>query len=182
MIKEVIVVEGRDDYLAVKRAVDAEIIITGGYALPKSAMDRIKLARERRGVIIFTDPDYMGERIRKTISSKVHGCKHAYLPVECATKDGDIGIENACPEDIMDALLKARVESIEKNQEFGIFDLVDNNLLGTPDSGIRRDRIGRILGIGHANGKQFLSRLNNYGITREEFNSALRKIDRQQEI
>jgi ribonuclease M5 len=88
MIKEVIVVEGRDDYIAVKRAVDAEIIITGGYALPKSAMTKIKLASERRGVIIFTDPDYMGERIRRIIAGKVKGCKHAFLPVEMRQRTG----------------------------------------------------------------------------------------------
>jgi len=176
MIKEVIVVEGRDDYIAVKSAVDAEIIVTGGFALPRGVMERIKIARERRGVIIFTDPDHAGERIRNTISKKISGCKHAFLPVELATKDGDIGIENAAPQDIIDALSKARAESIEKRQEFNISDLIENNLLGSSDSGIMRDKIGRTLGIGHANGKQFLSRLNNYGITREEFCSSLKKL------
>lgn len=176
MIKEVIVVEGRDDYIAVKRAVDAEIIVTGGYALPKSAIERIKTASERKGIIIFTDPDYAGERIRKRISSMIKGCKHAFLPVESAIRDGDIGIENASPEDIIDALSKARAENVDKREEFTIEDLMKNNLLGGADSGVRRDKIGRILGIGHANGKQFLSRLNNYNITREEFNSAVKKI------
>jgi len=179
VIKEVIVVEGRDDYIAVKRAVDAEIIITSGYYLSRNVMERIKLARERRGVIIFTDPDHTGERIRKIISEKIPGCKHAFLPVELATKDGDIGIENASPQDIKDALLKARAESSEKRLEFTISDLMDNDLLGTLESSIRRDKVGRILGIGHANGKQFLSRLNNYGITREEFNQAVEKINKQ---
>lgn len=176
MIKEVIVVEGRDDFIAVKRAVDAEIIVTGGYALPKSVIERIKKAGERRGVIVFTDPDYAGEKIRKKISGMVEGCKHAFLPVELATKDGDIGIENAMPQDIIDALSKARAQTIQRKDEYTIADLIDNGLLGTPDSGVRRDRIGRMLGIGHANGKQFLSRLNNYGITREEFNLAIKKL------
>lgn len=179
MIKEVIVVEGKDDYLAVKRAVDAEIIITGGYSFPKGTLEKIKLASEKRGVIIFTDPDFAGEKIRKIISSKVKGCKHAFLPVENATKEGDIGIENASTKDIIDALTKARAEITEKRQEFNIFDLINNNLLGTDNAQIRRDRLGRILGIGHANGKQFLSRLNNYDITREEFNKAILKLDNQ---
>ncbi|MEG1416535.1 MAG: ribonuclease M5, partial [Clostridium sp.] len=33
MIKEVIVVEGKDDVSAVKRAVDADLIITSGFGL-----------------------------------------------------------------------------------------------------------------------------------------------------
>ncbi|EPZ53549.1 putative ribonuclease M5 [[Clostridium] sordellii ATCC 9714] len=35
MIKEIIVVEGRDDVTAVKRALDAELITTGGFGFPK---------------------------------------------------------------------------------------------------------------------------------------------------
>ena len=60
----------------------------------------IKAAQKRRGVIIFTDPDFAGEKIRKKIAQEVPGCKHAFLPREEAKKDGDIGIENASPESI----------------------------------------------------------------------------------
>ena len=48
-------------------------------------------------------------------------------------------------------------------------DLIRNNLIGNEDASYRRDKIGQILGIGYGNAKQFLSRLNNYGVTREEF-------------
>lgn len=49
MIKEVIVVEGRDDTVAVKRAVDADTIETGGSAINARILQRIALAQERRG-------------------------------------------------------------------------------------------------------------------------------------
>ena len=39
MIKEIIVVEGRDDVTAVKRALDAELITTGGFGFPKGVME-----------------------------------------------------------------------------------------------------------------------------------------------
>ena len=90
MIKEIIVVEGRDDVTAVKRALDAELITTGGFGFPKGVMERIKAAQKRRGVIIFTDPDFAGKKIRKKIAQEVPGCKHAFLPREEAKKDGDI--------------------------------------------------------------------------------------------
>ena len=115
MIKEIIVVEGRDDVTAVKRAVDAELITTGGFGFPKGVMERIKEAQKRRGVIIFTDPDFAGEKIRKTITAEVPGCKHAFLPREEAKKDGDIGIENATPESIRAALERVRTESTENH-------------------------------------------------------------------
>lgn len=77
-IKEIIVVEGKDDTVAIKRAVDADTIETNGSAIGDHVIEQVKLAQRKRGVIIFTDPDYPGERIRKIISDKVPGCKHAF--------------------------------------------------------------------------------------------------------
>ena len=48
IIKEVIVVEGRDDIDAVKKAVDAELIAVGGFGINKTVIDRIKEAQKRK--------------------------------------------------------------------------------------------------------------------------------------
>ena len=64
MIKEIIVVEGRDDVTAVKRALDAELITTGGFGFPKGVMERIKAAQKRRGVINMHF--YQEKKLRKT--------------------------------------------------------------------------------------------------------------------
>lgn len=177
LIKEVIVVEGKDDITAVKRAVDAEMIATGGFGFPKGVMERIKEAQRRRGVIIFTDPDFAGEKIRKTITNEVKGCKHAFLPREEAIKGDNIGIENASVESIIMALSKVRTETYEKRDEFTKTDLIRNGLIGENASSYKRDKIGKILGIGYGNAKQFLNRLNNYGVTREEFQDSLKNIE-----
>lgn len=177
MIKEVIVVEGKDDVAAVKRAIDAEMIVTGGFALPPSVMERIKTAAKKRGVIIFTDPDFAGEKIRKIIADQVPNCKHAFLPKEKAMKEGDIGIENASPENILLALKQARSQIIEKRQEFTQEDLIKNQLMGSDQATKRRDQLGKQLGIGYGNAKQFLNRLNHYGVTREEWEAALKHLE-----
>ena len=39
------------------------------------------------------------------------------------------------------------------------------------------DELGKKLGIGYCNAKQFLNRLNNYGIEREEFEAALKELE-----
>ena len=176
MIKEVIVVEGRDDATAVKRAVDAEIIITHGFGLTEETLQRIAFAQQRKGVIILTDPDHAGEKIRKTIANRVQGCKHAFLPREEAMKNDDIGIENASPKSIVAALEKAKTEQVVKRQEFSQSDMLQYDLLGSARAAERRDVLGKLLGIGHANAKQFLSRLNHYGITRKEFQEATKKL------
>ena len=113
------------------------------------------------------------EKIRKKIAAEVPGCKHAFLPREEAKKDGDIGIENATPESIRKALEKVRTESTDKRDEFGQIDLIRNGLIGNEDASDRRDKLGMVLGIGYGNAKQFLNRLNNYGVSREEFEKAL---------
>ncbi len=177
MIKEVIVVEGKDDILAVKRAVDAELIATSGLGLNNKIMERIKSAAARRGIIVFTDPDFPGEKIRKMIQAEIPGCKHAFLPRELATKDGDVGIENASPESIREALSKIKTEVDSSRCEFTINDLARCNLTGTEKSVKRRDFMGKELGIGYGNAKQFLNRLNRYGITREEFEAAAQRLD-----
>ena len=104
MIKEVIVVEGRDDITAVKRAVEAELISVGGFGINEKIINKIREAQKRKGVIILTDPDFAGEKIRKIISKRVANVKHAYISQKEGTKDGDIGVENASPETILRAL------------------------------------------------------------------------------
>ena len=53
---------------------------------------------------------------------------------------------------------------------------MDCGLVGNNEASIRRERVGGKLGIGYSNGKQFLSRLNRYGISKEEFEEALKSI------
>src|SRR5690606_42026993 len=74
-IKEVIVVEGKKDTAAVQRAVAADTLETGGSAVGSDLISAIRRARDKRGVIILTDPDGPGERIRRIISEQVSGCR-----------------------------------------------------------------------------------------------------------
>lgn len=177
MIKEVIVVEGRDDITAVKRAVDAQLIAVGGFGINKKIINRIKEAQKRQGVIVLTDPDFAGNKIRQIISKRVKGIKHAYISQKDGIKNNDIGIENASPETIIRALKNAKCEIKEKREEFEIGDMIFFGLTGNSNSKIRRDMLGKQLGIGYCNTVQFLNRLNNYGITKEEFKKAIDKIN-----
>lgn len=177
MIKEVIVVEGRDDITAVKRAVDAEIIAVGGFGINAKVIARIKEAQKRQGVIVLTDPDYAGDKIRRIIAKRVQGIKHAYITKQEGLKGDDIGVENASPDAILRALNLAKCEVKEKREEFNIQDLVFFKLTGDNKAKERRDALGKELGIGYCNSNQFLTRLNNYGITREEFIKAIKHIN-----
>ena len=173
MIKEIIVVEGKDDISAVKRAVDAEIIATSGLGITKEIIERIKKASENRGVIILTDPDFPGKKIRNIVSAEVKNCKHAFIPRDKANKNGNIGVENASPEVIREALANARAEITENRTEFTNSDMIYYGLLGDDNASKLRSKLGDMLGIGHCSAKQFMKRLNNYGITKEELEEAI---------
>ena len=182
MIKEVIVVEGRDDVTAVKAAVDAEIIAVGGIGINYKVINRIKEAQKRQGVIVLTDPDFAGEKIRRIISKRVPNIKHAYISRKEGTKADDIGVENASPEAIRKALAGAKALTKEKREEFNSSDLVFFKLSGDAKSKMRRELLGKQLRIGYGNANQLLSRLNNYGITKEEFVDAMKIVEKKIEL
>ena len=175
MIKEIIVVEGKADISAVKRAVEAQVISTNGLGINQKIINIIKKASKNKGIIILTDPDYPGKKIRNILASEIENCKHAFIPRDKANKNGDIGVENASVQAIIEALKNARAEVAESRQEFSYNDMVYYELAGNDNAAKRRGMIGDELGIGYCSAKQFLKRLNSFGITREELEEAIVK-------
>ena len=185
-IKEIIVVEGRDDASAIKHAVCAEIITTHGFGIREETWTLLEKAYLEKGIIIFTDPDFSGEQIRKKLSERFPKAKHAYLAVSDAQKhcaeaqknavanrNSDIGVENATPEAIREALQKAKASFEDVVLRFTYEDLIKYGLTGNSDSAEKRAAVGKILGIGYGNAKSFLNKLNKYGITTEELHEAV---------
>lgn len=177
MIREVIVVEGKSDTAAIRRAVEADTIETNGSAIGEQVLKRIELAHQRRGIIVLTDPDHAGERIRKIVAARVPGCKHAFISLEEAQYGDDIGVENAPPEAIRRALSQLRTEAPGAEPEVFWSDVIAAGLTGRPDSGARRWRAGLALGIGYCNAKQFWKRCVMFNITRDEFAAAIVGLD-----
>ena len=85
-IKETIVVEGRDDTVAVKQAVDGFIIETHGFGIKRQTWELIERAYNNGGIIIFTDPDFSGEEIRRKLTEKFPSAKQAFLDRKLARK------------------------------------------------------------------------------------------------
>ncbi|MGL5582368.1 MAG: ribonuclease M5 [Cetobacterium sp.] len=179
-IKEVIVVEGRDDISAVKAAVDAEIIQTNGFAIRKKGnIEKLRVAYENKGIIVLTDPDFVGEELRKYILKFFPTAKQAYISRKEGSKDGDVGVENATPEAIIKALENAKCEVVQDTEAvFTMNELIDHKLSGAPESKDLRAQLGTELRIGYSNAKQMLSKLNRYGITMEQFLEAMDRIQK----
>lgn len=178
-IKEVIVVEGRDDTTAVTRAVECDTIETHGFGIKKETWELLEKAYNLRGLVIFTDPDYSGEQIRKKLTEKFPDAKHAYLNRKDAISGSDIGIENADDKSIIEALDKAKAQQEDYEETFSLKDMQQAGLSGMPDSKEMRQKLGKKLGIGYGNCNGFLKKLNSFGISREQFNDAINDIRKE---
>lgn len=176
MLKEVIIVEGKMDVVAVSKAVEADCIITNGFHFNKKTLSNIAAAYKRRGIIILTDPDSAGENIRKFLTKKFPGAKHAYISKTEATANNDIGVEQASPESIRKALAKVHTLNLNPRAEFTATEMLQYGLSGGAESSKLRDKVGAALGIGYGNVKTFVNRLNSYGVTRAEFLEALENV------
>lgn len=176
-VKEVIVVEGRDDTNAVLRAIDGLTIETHGFGIKKETWSLLEKAYAEKGLIILTDPDYSGEEIRRKLTEHFPESKQAFLTRKEAEKNGDIGIENAAPEDIQDAIRKAHYTDFAKEAEFTEEDLFEAGLTGRDDAAQRRQKLGAKLGIGYGNARTFLKKLNQFGIDREAFEEGVRMLE-----
>lgn len=175
-IKEAIVVEGRDDTAAINRAVSALTIETHGFGMPDTMWGIIEKAYENQGIIVFTDPDYAGEKIRRKIVERFPECKQAFLPKGKALKNGNVGVENATPADIIEALENAYCTMSNRENTFTEEDLFAYGLVGGPQSKQRREKLGNLLSIGYGNSKTFLKKLNQFDISREEFYDKVKEL------
>lgn len=181
-INETVIVEGRDDTINLKRAVDCFTIETHGFGIRRETWEQIEKAYSERGIIIFTDPDHSGEEIRRKLTERFPDAGQAYIARKDALKKGDVGVENAEPEVIAGALLRARdlmkrkaplEEDISAKDPITMNDLDELGLSGGEGSRELRQEAGKALGIGYANARGFLRKLSGFGIKREELYEAI---------
>ena len=118
-VKEAIVVEGRYDKNTLSQIVDATIFETSGFHImkDKQQLKLLRMAAEKRGLIVFTDSDGAGFVIRNFLKSAIEPqhLKHAYIPdvpgkerrKTSPGKEGKLGVEGMTPEIILQCLQRA---------------------------------------------------------------------------
>ena len=192
-VSRAIVVEGRDDVTAVTAACDALVIPTHGYGITRETWEVIGKAYDEKGIIILTDPDHAGENIRKKLTEKFPDALQCWLARDDAYRDGDIGIENAAPEDIREALLKtlersgeagsasctSEADAEDADEEAVMADIVRLGLTGTDGASELRAAVCKELGIGSGNAKAMLKKLKGFGIGRKQLEEAVIRTQEQ---
>ncbi|HEY8435613.1 MAG TPA: ribonuclease M5 [Haloplasmataceae bacterium] len=167
MIKEVIVVEGKADTRRLREVYgDIHTIETGGNALDERTLELIRHAQKTRGVIILTDPDYPGMRIRSLINERVPGCQNAYVDRASATdpRTKKVGVEHCSHEIIRNALTNL-TEANPEPTTVTYRDLLALGYVGASYSQALRDKASQVLHLGHNNAKQFYRKVLLFNIS-----------------
>ena len=173
LIRQLIVVEGKHDTANLQRYFDCDTAETGGLSLDEDALARIAFAAKTRGVIVFTDPDSPGNRIRHVINQRIPGCANAYVMKENARTERKVGIEHADRDTLWEALEHIAVVDPCAKETITMNDLFTLRLTGSPDSSERRRIAGEALHIGFANAKTMHRRLCALGITYAQLQEVL---------
>lgn len=174
-IKEIIIVEGRDDTSRLNEVFNCETIETNGSAISKRTLEEIGVALNTRGAIIFTDPDYPGQKIRNTILERFPNIKEAFISRSKAkNKRGKIGVENASPDDLKEALERVVTSSVKDEETISKSDMIDLKLSGQKDSKDRRHHVSEKLNIGYANANSMRQKFNRYSIEKATIIDALK--------
>ncbi len=188
-IDKAIIVEGKYDKIKLSSIFDAPIIVTDGFGIynNKELTDLIRLYADNGGIIILTDSDSAGFRIRNHIKGLVCNDKitNVYIPEIIGKEkrknkpsmEGTLGVEGVDKDVIIEAFKKAGAffdneKSTEKNKSdcrITKLDLYNLGLTGMKDSKSKRQKLLKAMNLpGHISTSSMLELLNKM-MTRIEF-------------
>ncbi len=160
-LKEAVVVEGKYDKIKLASFLNAVIITTNGFAIykDKEKLELIKYYAKKTGIIILTDSDSAGFKIRSYLKGaiKKEYIKNVYIPDILGKEkrklqpsaEGKLGVEGINKNILLEAFKKAGITSItdEKRELITKTDLYFLGLSGNPDSAEKRSILKKSLNI-----------------------------------
>ena len=156
-IKETIIVEGKYDKMRLSPLFDANIIELGGFQIYNNK-DRLALIRriaDKNGIIILTDSDSAGFRLRHYLSSSIPkaNIKNVFIPDVSGKekrkakpgKENLIGVEGMTTEVLISAFKKSGIDvengSFERTEPFSKSFLYEAGLSGGENSSELRKKL-----------------------------------------
>lgn len=161
-IEQAIIVEGKYDKIKLSSFIDAVIIQTNGYGIfkDKEKMSLIRHFAETNGIIILTDSDSAGFKIRNYLkgSLNVERITNVYIPdifgkekrKEKPSKEGKLGVEGIDKDLIISAIQKAGIlltDNNKKEKEITNINLFEDGLSGGENSSLNRQKLLKYLNL-----------------------------------
>lgn len=193
-IKQAVIVEGKYDKIKLSGIIDAPIIQTDGFGIfkDKELQLLIRKLAEKRGILVLTDSDSAGFKIRSFIGSTVDqkDIVHAYIPDIFGkesrktepSKEGKIGVEGVSEQVIMQALANAGVlceSAQEPARPITKLDLYELGFTGGADSSKKRAALLKYYSFPERLSANSLIKVLNCITTYEQFLDDVREIEKE---
>ena len=172
---KVFVVEGKNDIKVVKSAFPESICVkTNGLAITDNIIKQIKNLANENEIIVITDPDSAGTKIRNIILKEIETATFVNLPKEPCIKKHKVGLENLSKAEFIKILNSSKTlsKAVSNSNKFTLSDLLELQITG-PNTKANRRKILNFLGIYHFNVKQLLLYLNNSKYSKSQLKEAL---------
>lgn len=192
-INEAVIVEGKYDKIKLSGILDTIIIETDGFAIFKDREKQkmIRFLAEKRGLVILTDSDSAGFKIRSFIKgiTKCENVKNVYIPDVYGkekrktefSKEGKLGVEGMKAQVIIDGLKKAGVICDENDKktsrEITHTDFFEDGISGGENSSRTRKALARELELPERISSSSLLKIINSYMTYEEYKNIIEKIN-----
>lgn len=160
-IDEAIIVEGKYDKIKISSIIDAVIIVTNGFGIFKDTekLELIRYYAKKTGIIILTDSDSAGRKIRGYIKGAVKdgNIRNVHIPdifgkekrKKTASAEGKLGVEGIDVRTLISAFEKAGITSSERTSPPDItkLTLYELGLNGGNNSSMLRRKLQKSLGL-----------------------------------
>jgi len=183
-VRRPIIVEGKYDRIRLASLIDGVLIETGGFRVfkDKELLNSLRHLAAGEGIILMTDSDDAGFRIRNFIKSAL-GPKakitHVFIPSvkgvekrkDAPSAEGLLGVEGMDTQTLLEAFARAGIESEQTQQksELTTADLFAAGLTGKPDSAARRRKLLAKLKLPQRLSNRTMLTMLCMMLTREEF-------------
>ena len=166
MIKPIIiVVEGITDKQFLESFLPYEIVTTNGSDVPKKTIEYLKNICSARVIIILTDPDGPGEKIRGILNAEIPSALNVFIEKKNAIKNKKVGVAETKKEFILESLKNVIPNYVfERKETITISELNQLGLVGSVNSKDLREDLCSKLHLGEPNAKTLLKRLNALGL------------------
>lgn len=190
-IEQAVIVEGKYDKIKLSSILDAVIITTNGFSVMKNKekLEIIRFYAQNKGIIILTDSDSAGFKIRNYLKGTIKNGKiiNVYVPdifgkekrKAAPSKEGKLGVEGIDKEIILDAFKKAGVISYDKdadNDPITRIDLYECGLSGGENSSEKRKVLLQQLGMPQLLTTTGMLEILNTMMSRSEFYDFIDKL------
>ena len=193
-ISQAVIVEGRYDRKKVENILDTLIIETDGFGIFKNKEKQALIRRlaDTRGIVVLTDSDAAGFKIRSFLGGIVPPEKiiHAYIPdvlgkerrKDKPSKEKKIGVEGMKSEIIIEALARAGVmysvsEKPEEKREVTKNDFYEDGITGTKNSRTKKALLLKKLNLPERLSTNSLLKLINTFMTYDEYKKVIDEIN-----